>query len=423
MRLPVCHRGDLFPAQSRTKSKLRLPVVGSVLHFAIILIVVVLGVCTVRAQSTASVDGEVTDPNGDALPRLRIVATNADTQAQRLTATDDMGRYQLAALPIGTYRIEVILRGFRKQVLEGLTLAVGRTINQDFQLQVGDVSQVITVSAAQEMLERSTAAIGHVVDQRMVQQLPLNGRYFLDLGLLVPGSVTSPQGAFSSAPIRGLGSFAFTTGGNREETINYLINGITLNNLTNSSISFQPSIGTVHEFKVDNSTLSAQYGQSSGGVVTIATRSGGNQFHGEAFEFLRNDALDARNFFTFNSSQPPPFKRNQFGGQIGGPIIKDKVFFFTSYEGVHQRQGLDLNSLVLSDAQRALVTDAVVRRLLPLIPQANFFDSSGTARFVGTARATVDADQWSGDVSYTLGRTDQLHGYYNVYRTRNTEPS
>src|SRR5215831_16250880 len=424
MRLPVCTYGELSPTTRFSKFALlpRLVIAGR--RVLLVSILLLLGLSTVsRAQSTASVIGEVTDPNGDAVPRVRISATNADTSAQRLTVTDEVGQYQLAALPIGTYRIEVIAPGFRRQVIERLTIAVGQTINQDFQLRVGNVSQVVTVQAEHEMIARSSAAVGHVVDQRMVQQLPLNGRYFLDLGLLVPGSVTSPQGAFSSAPIRGLGSFAFTTAGNREETINYLINGITLNNLTNSSITFQPSIGTVREFKVDNSTINAQYGQSSGSIVTIATRSGGNQFHGEAFEFLRNDALDARNFFTFNASQPPPFKRNQFGGQFSGPIIRDRLFFFFSYEGLRQRQQLDLNSLVLSDAQRAAVTDSVVRRLLPLIPIANFVDSSGTPLFVGSARATVDTDQWSGDVSYNVGANDNLHGYYNAYRTLNTEPS
>src|SRR5215831_7292211 len=423
MRLPIDTPGDFFPTQSLLKSVLRPGLVARG-RLPLTSILLVLIVCTaVRGQSTASIIGEVTDRDGAAVPAVIISATNADTSGLRKTVTDDTGAYQLAALPLGTYRIEVVARGFRKQVIERLTLAVGQTTTQDFQLQVGDMSQVVTVIAQPNTVEQSTAAVGHVVDQRMVQQLPLNGRYFLDLGLLVPGSVTSPQGAFSSAPIRGLGSFAFTTAGNREETINYLVNGITLNNLTNSSITFQPSIGTVREFKVDNSTINAQYGQSSGSVVTIATRSGGNQFHGEAFEFLRNDALDARNFFTFNASQPPPFKRNQFGGQFTGPVVKDRLFFFFSYEGLRQRQQLDLNSLVLSDAQRAAVTDSVVRRLLPLIPEANFFDSSGTPRFVGSARATVDTDQWSGDVSYNVGANDNLHGYYNAYRTLNTEPS
>src|SRR5262249_16789099 len=156
------------------------------------------------------------------------------------------------------------------------------------------------------------------------------------LGLLVPSSVTPPQGAFSSAPMRGLGPLAINTGGNREETVNYLVNGITLNNLTFGSISFQPSISTVQEFKVDNATFSAEYGQSSGAIVNIATRSGSNEFHGELFEFLRSDALDARNFFTLTSSHPPPFKRNEFGGSFSGPIVKDKAFFSLSYEGLRQ---------------------------------------------------------------------------------------
>jgi Carboxypeptidase regulatory-like domain/TonB dependent receptor-like, beta-barrel len=387
------------------------------------LFVVVLLCPPVHAQSTAAFEGQVNDQKGAIVPAVEISVIRHDIGTKRVAVTDDEGRYQIAALPVGSYRVELRARGFQTQIIESLTLEVGSTVTQNFQLQVGDVSQVVTIQTEHDLLEHSTMAVGQVVNQQMVQEAPLNGRYFLDLGLLVPGSVTSPQGAFSSAPVRGMGSFAFTTAGNREETINYVVNGITLNNLTNSAITFQPSIGTVQEFKIDNSTFSAEHGQSSGAIVTIATRSGTNHFHGEAFEFLRNNAFDARNFFTFNSSQPTPFKRNQFGGQLGGPIIREKLFFFFSYEGLRQRQQLDLNSLVLSDAQRAAVVDPVIRKLLPLIPQANFFDSSGTPRFVGSARATVDTDQWSGDVSYHISASDQLHGYYDAYRTLNTEPS
>ncbi len=137
-----------------------------------------------------------------------------------------------------------------------------------------------------------------------------------------------------------MGALAINTAGNREETVNYMINGITLNDLVFSSILFQPSISAVQEFKIDNSTFSAEYGQSSGAIVNVATRSGTSQFHGELFEFLRNDALDARNFFNFTSSEPPPFKRNQFGGNLGGPIVRSKTFFFLSYEGLRQAQEL-----------------------------------------------------------------------------------
>jgi len=377
----------------------------------------------VAAQSTASIEGLVTDQNGALIGGAEIVASNPEIGVARRSVTDESGRYQIAALPIGEYRLAVTAKGFTAQMVENLRIEVGRTKTQDFRLQVGDVSSQVTVSSSNNGIEHSSVSVSHVVDRRMVQELPLNGRYFLDLGLLVAGSVTPPQGAFSSAPIRGLGSFAITTAGNREETVNYVINGITLNNLTFSSISFQPSIGTVQEFKVDNSTFSAEYGQSSGAVVNIGTRSGGSKFHGEAFEFLRNHVFDARNFFTFMSDEPPPFKRNQFGGQIGGPILENKLFFFSAYEGLRQRQQLDLNSLVLSDSQRAAVTDPIIARLVPLIPQSNFVDSTGNSRFVGSANATVNADQWSLDVAYNLGANDRLHGFYDLFRTSNIEPN
>jgi hypothetical protein len=256
----------------------------------------VLRTC-VPAQSTASIEGLVTDQNGSVISGSEIIARNPAIGVMRRSVTDASGRYQIVALPVGDYRLEVAAKGFMTQMVESVRIEVGRRMTQDFQLQVGDVSGQVTIAPAINEIERSSVSISHVVDRRTVQEAPLNGRYFLDLGLLAAGSVVAPQGAFSSAPMRGLGSLAFTTAGNREETINYLVNGITLNDLTFSSISFQPSINTIQEFKVDNSTFSAEYGESSGAVVNMATRSGSNAFHGELFEFFRNDALDARNFF------------------------------------------------------------------------------------------------------------------------------
>jgi hypothetical protein len=270
-----------------------------------------------------------------------------------------------------------------------------------------------------------------------VQEIPLNGRHFVDLGLLIPGSVTPPQNGFLTAPLRGQGSFAFNTAGNREDTVNFQINGVNLNDMVQNQITFQPSINTVQEFKVDNSTFSAEYGRNSGAVVNIATRSGSNEFHGELFEFIRNDALDARNFFNFASPKPPPFKRNQFGGNIGGPLHlprfgeggdsyvngKNRTFFFFSYEGLRQRQGLDLNSPVLSDAQRALVSDPVSRRLLDFIPHANLFAASGQASFVGAATAPVNIDQWTLDLNHNLTANDRVHGYYAFQRDFRGEPN
>lgn len=383
-----------------------------------------LAVClTTAAQTTASIEGHVVDQHGAVIPGVRITARDPAIGVERAATSDRSGRYQFAALPLGDYIVDASATGFKKQVVERLRIEVGRRITQDFQLETGDISEQVTVVSSGETIDRATAAVGHVIGRRMVQEVPLNGRYFLDLGLLVPGSVTPPQGAFSASPMRGLGALAVNTAGNREETINYIINGVTLNNLTFSSISFQPSINTIQEFKVDNSTFSAEYGESSGAVVNIATRSGTNDFHGELFEFFRNDALDARNFFELTSTEPAPFKRNQFGGNIGGPIIRNRLFFFVSYEGLRQRQGLDLNSLVLSDAQRAAVSDPVIARLVDLIPRANFIDPSGAPRFVSSASAPVNVDQWTADVSYKLGPRDLLHGYYAVQLSGMSEPN
>ncbi|MFL6254186.1 MAG: carboxypeptidase regulatory-like domain-containing protein [Pyrinomonadaceae bacterium] len=378
---------------------------------------------TVHAQSTASIEGQVSDQDGAVVRGVEVTAVSRELSFRRTAVTDEAGRFQMAALAVGVYRVEARLPGFKTQIVESAALEVGKSFTLYFQLQVGDVSQAVTVTADRELTELSTMAVGRVVDQRAVQETPLNGRYFLDLGLRVPGSVTPPQNAFSASPARGLGSLAFNTAGNREETVNYLVNGITLNNLTFSSVSFQLPINTIREFKVDNSTFSAQYGESSGAIANIATRSGTGEFHGELFEFLRNDALDARNFFEFNSAHPAPFKRNQFGGNIGGPVVKEKVFFFFSYDGLRQRQGLALNSVVLSDAQRASVTSPVVAKLVALIPRANFVDSSGTPRFVGTATAPVNVDLWTADINYILSERDTLHGYYAAQDAETREPS
>ena len=249
------------------------------------------------------------------------------------------------------------------------------------------------------LLDRATSTVGHVVSPQTIQEIPLNGRHFVDLGPLVPGSVAPSQTGFSTTPIRGTGALAFNTSGNREEAVGYIVNGVTTNNLTFGSIGFPPPVASIEEFKIDNSTFSAEYGHVSGAIVNLITRSGTDQFRGEAYEFFRNDALDARNFFEFTTPDPHPFERNQFGGAFGGPILRGRTFFFATYEGLRQRQGLDLNSVVPSDAQRAAVTDRDRQRLLPLIPRANYFDADGTPRFVGAADARGRREHLDGGCS------------------------
>src|SRR5207244_12697746 len=293
-----------------------------------------------------------------AIPGATVAVRNTATGLSRTLVTDASGNYVAASLPPGPYDVEASLQGFQTQT-RTVTLTVSQTMQVNMQLGVAAVTEQVTVTAESPVIDTATVSVGTVINQRTVQEIPLNGRHFVDLGLLIPGSVTPPQNGFLTAPLRGQGSFAFNTAGNREDTVNFMINGINLNDMVQNQITFQPSINTVQEFKVDNSTYSAEYGRNSGAIVNIATRSGSNSWHGEAFEFLRNEALDARNFFNPRlgaSGQfipKGPFKRNQFGTALGGPIWKDHTFFFFSYEGLRQRQGITINNGVLSDAQRA----------------------------------------------------------------------
>jgi hypothetical protein len=375
------------------------------LRFLSAAFLMLLLVAPLWAQSTATLQGTVTDAQGGTVPGASVTATNEATGVQRAVITDAAGHYQMAALPGGSYKLDARLTGFQPKVVNGVLLGVAQTVVLNVQLGVSGVTEEVAVTAEAPVIESSTTSVGQVISQRVVQEIPLNGRHFVDLGLLIPGSVAPQPDRLPDRAPPGQGSFAFNTAGNREDTVNFMVNGVNLNDQVQNQITFQPSINTVSEFKVDNQTLSAEYGRSSGAVVNIATRSGTNEFHGELFEFYRNQDLDARNFFNLESQPQSPFKRNQFGANLGGPIIKNKTFFFATYEGTRQRQRLDFNSGVLSDAQRAAVTDPVVRNLLPLIPAANGTNAAGAPRFIGTGVANVNIDQWTGTSAISSRRT------------------
>lgn len=406
--------------------------------FLLMLVAALLATSPALGQSTATIQGTVTDSKGAVLPNATVVVKNRNTSTERTTQSDTDGNYQVAALPVGVYSVEVRVEGFKTQVADQVTLEVAKTVVQNFQMDVGAITEQVLVSSDVPVIETATTSVGTVINQRTVQEIPLNGRHFVDLGLLIPGSVTPPQNGFLTAPLRGQGSFAFNTAGAREDTVNFMINGVNLNDMVQNQITFQPSINTVQEFKVDNSTFSAEYGRNSGAIVNIATRSGTNDYHGEFFEFLRNEALDARNFF---DARKPPFKRNQFGLNLGGPLHlprfgeggprlsydgRNRTFFFFSYEGLRQRQGLTLTSNVLTDAQRASVTNPTVLKLLPLIPRATSVDIVGgvpVGRFAGAGTAPVDIDQWTGDGSHNFSANDRLHVYYAFQRDKRGEPN
>jgi hypothetical protein len=376
-----------------------------------------------HAQSSAALQGQVYDVSGAAIPAATISLRSDATGFNLSVGADDDGRYHFAGLPAESYELTASAPGFKSVVVEGLSLEVGRTLVQDFHLAIGDTVETVVVQAAIPLVDRVTTSVGHIVTAQTVHEIPLNGRHFTDLALLVPGSVAPSQAGFSSRPIRGVGTLAFNTAGNREEAVAFQVNGVTTNNLTFGSLGFQPPIESIQEFRVDNSVFAAEHGHVSGAIVNLVTRSGTDRFHGSAFEFLRDDALDARNFFEFTSPDPSPFERHQFGGSFGGPLIRRRAYFFATYESLKQRERLNLNSLVLSDAERAAAESPATRRLVELIPRANFVDATGTSRFVGSAPAKIDNDIGTVDVSLHFGDRDRLEIFFGRQFVETLEPT
>jgi hypothetical protein len=381
-------------------------------------------------QSTAALSGTVTDPSTAGVPNAKVVATNQATGVASATETDAVGSYLFPSLPIGVYRIEVSCSGFQTATVANLKLEVASAVTQNVQLTVGAASQTVEIVADAALVETTTTSMSQVINDKTVQEIPLNGRHFTDLSLLAPGTITPPANGFLSAPLRGQGSFGINTAGQREDTTNWLVNGINLNDPVQNQITFQPPIDTLAEYKIDNSAFPAEYGRNSGAIVNLATRSGTNEYHGEAFEFFRNNDLDARNFFNTSPNRQAPFKRNDFGAAFGGPVVKNKVFFFLAYEGLRQNQSLTVNSTVPSQNQRAAVTSPAVQKLLALVPGANFSqptDASPNAAdftgFTGGTVANVSLNQGSADIDVELRQSDRLHAYYVVQKDLRQEPT
>src|SRR5256885_9575671 len=354
------------------------------IYFVLILVVLAAGAQGALAQSTASLSGTVTDASGATVPNARVVVTNQGTGVTSSTQTDASGAYLFPSLPMGVYRLEVSASSFQTAIIGNLRLEVATSVSQNVQLKVGEATQRVEIVADAAVIEATTNSMGQVINDKTVQEIPLNGRHFTDLSLLTPGTMTPPANGFLSAPLRGQGSFGINTAGQREDTTNWLVNGINLNDNVQNQLTFQPPIDTLAEYKIDNSAFPAEYGRNSGAIVNLATRSGANQYHGELFEFFRNNDLDARNFFnpavTSNGTPNPQtsFKRNDFGVDLGGPIVKNKVFFFLAYEGLRQHQSLTITSTVPSQNDRANATAPAVQSLFALIPSANFQQTANT---------------------------------------------
>ncbi len=312
----------------------------------------------------ATLSGTVTDPTGAAIPDASVTATDVATQISTKTTTDAAGNYILPSLHPSTYSITAEKTGFKSTTLSGITLLVDQKARVDIQLQVGEITTKVEVSGAAPLVETTTASVGTVIGDQQVVELPLNLRRFGALASLVPGT-TSDNGGFAA---QSFGSpFSETTyaaNGARSSSNNYLIDGADTRNLTFGGFAVQPTPDAVQEFKIQTNVYNAAFGRAAGSTINLITKSGTNEFHGAVYEFLRNDKLDAGNFFSRNRKNPftgaeipgsrrPEFRRNQFGFAIGGPIRKNKTFFFGNYEALRLVQGLTLGAFVPTPKEKS----------------------------------------------------------------------
>ena len=314
----------------------------------------------VQAQSTTgSISGTISDESHAVLPGVTVTVVNIDTGLARTLVSDGEGRYRVLGLAPGVYRLTAELTGFSKVVREGLTVTIGTDVPQDVQLRVGGVTENVTVAGEDTLLDLSTAVVGGVVTTKQIAELPLNGRSFMQLATLQPGVNVSRATERDFAG--GYGGTQVTIAGARPEQTGYLMDGTNIADIGDKAPSSVAGVllgvDTVQEFSVQTHGYSAEFGRAAGGVISAVTKSGTNTFRGTAFEFHRNSALDEKNYFD-EGDEPPNFKRHQFGGTLGGPIVRNKLFFFGSYEGLRERLATTRLARVPNEnAHRGLLPD------------------------------------------------------------------
>lgn len=317
----------------------------------LVFLLLLVGTSVWAQQTTADVLGTVTDPSGAVLPDIRITVHNLDTGADFPAVSDSAGDYMVRLLPVGRYSIKAVGTGFKTWNVPEVRLALGDRLRQDIRLEVGALEQSIEVTASSPALQADSSSVGNLINTVAMQDLPLNGRNFIVLTQLAAGaSEGDPNGLPSGTrPDDRRQTSAVTVNGQPTSYNNFLIDGMDDNERSIGTVILKPSVDALQEMKVQTSLYAAEFGRTAGGVINFVTKSGTNEFHGSLFEFLRNEKLDARNFF---SAVKAPYKQNQFGGSLGGPIKKNRLFFFGDYEGFRQHQGQTFTDSVPTAAER-----------------------------------------------------------------------
>ena len=399
--------------------------------FKYLVIVLVANLCfsfqILSQVSGGSINGTVTDPNGGAVPHAEVSISNTDTGITRIVTTNSDGFYVAPNLSPGQYDVTVTAKDFTTQKRTGVVVTVGGQEALNLKLGLANISQKVEVTTEVANVELTTSDIGGLVGSTTVQGLPLNGRSWTDLTALQPGvNSIETQVSFtdSGRGNRGFGSQVAISGA-RPQQNNYRLDGVSLNDYANggpsSVLGGSLGVDAIQEFSVITTNASAEYGRVAGGVVNARSRSGTNAFHGSAYEFIRNSAVDAKNFFDPRDQPIPPFKRNQFGGSAGGPVIKQRTFIFGDYEAIRQSKGISSRTFVPSEAARATVTDPSVLKYLGFyhLPNGGLVPGSGgdIGIYTFSGQQVVNEDFFTIRADHRVSDKDSLAATYLFDRT------
>ena len=393
--------------------------------FAVLLTLAGAAAAAHAQVSTGTILGSVTDSANAAVANASVIVRNAETNIAHTTVTNSNGYYSLPNLQPGHYEVDVKAQGFSEQVSESVTLTVGAEQEVDFTLKVGAVTQKVVVTGNAAAIDTISSTVRPVVDEQTIVQLPLNGRDWTQLASLEPGVVPartqSAVAVSNQRANRGLGN-QLTIGGARPQQNNYRVDGISINDYSNGGpggvIGSNLGVDAIQEFSVVTSNATADYGKTAGGIINAVTRAGTNVFHGEAYEFLRNSALDARNEFD-SPGLIAPFRRNQFGAALGGPLIKNRTFFFGDYEGLRQYQAANVASNVPSPAARTghlvagpVTVDPAVAPYLQFYPLPNGAINGDTGTFLFNDPQTTHENYFTLRGDHAISDKDTLTATY-----------
>jgi len=381
---------------------MKLPRIYSVL-WTLLSVLVFMFAPAVSASPTGSIAGFVKDQSGAVISGAKLTLINVSTNAKEEAVSDSNGGFQFLQLAPAVYVLHVEAAGFKKATLKDVVVQVDQITHLDAPLQIGSVAETIEVSAAASpLLESDRSTLSNVIDSEVISNIPLNGRQYLDLALLTPGVLPSATGTQGGG---------FNVSGARSQSNIFLLDGVSnIDTQINSALGNFRITDAVQEFAVQTSVATAEFGRGTGGQVNIVTKSGTNQFHGTAFEYLRNSVLDAADFFTNkNGGTKNPLHRNQYGGTFGGPVLKDKLFFFASYEGFRQIAPQVSTTRVPTAAERATVTDPISKSLLQFWPLPNFTPAAGTVNnFISNVPSLTFDETGLAKVDYAFSEKDHL---------------